>query len=145
MGPQVTNLPGFVKARITWPTRADVVICLLPPFLPTYDAYTMVNTMRILRLLIALVILRKSNAFSPPSKHQSPSVGRAANTNLFPSEERDFYDILDISSSANHSQIKSAYRKLVKQWHPGKDSGHYRLMRPPFIFSHPNDALAITF
>jgi hypothetical protein len=53
------------------------VHCLVPPFLPTYHAYTMVNTTRILKLLVSLVTMRKSDAFSPLSKHQSPPVGRA--------------------------------------------------------------------
>jgi DnaJ-domain-containing protein 1 len=33
---------------------------------------------------------------------------------------RDFYNILGISRTASEAEIKSAYRKLAKLYHPGK-------------------------
>jgi len=35
-------------------------------------------------------------------------------------EKKDYYKILDIDKSASPEEIKKAYRKLVKQWHPDR-------------------------
>jgi hypothetical protein len=48
-----------------------IIICLLPPFLPAYHAYTIFNITRILELLVSLVIMRKSDVLLPPLKHHS--------------------------------------------------------------------------
>lgn len=36
---------------------------------------------------------------------------------------RDYYEILGLSKSASVDEIKSAYRKLSKEWHPDKHKG----------------------
>ena len=35
----------------------------------------------------------------------------------------DFYDILGVKKSANDSEIKAAYRKLTRKYHPDKYDG----------------------
>lgn len=33
-------------------------------------------------------------------------------------EKKNYYDVLGISKTASQDEIKSAYRKLAKQYHP---------------------------
>src|ERR671917_487220 len=37
--------------------------------------------------------------------------------------EKDYYKVLGLSDSATEKQIKSAYRKLSKQYHPDQNPG----------------------
>lgn len=36
-------------------------------------------------------------------------------------EKKNYYDVLGISKTASQDEIKSAYRKLAKQYHPDLD------------------------
>ena len=53
----------------------------------------------------------------------APSAGRKGSTSLFMSSRqqtgRDFYRILGINRNADSKEIKSAFRKMAKQYHPG--------------------------
>jgi molecular chaperone DnaJ len=37
--------------------------------------------------------------------------------------EKDYYSVLGVSSSANQDQVKRAYRKLAKRYHPDANAG----------------------
>jgi len=38
-------------------------------------------------------------------------------------DKKNYYDILGVSEDASESQIKAAYLKLAKKWHPDKHQG----------------------
>lgn len=39
---------------------------------------------------------------------------------------QDYYEILDVDRKANEKEIKSAYRKLARKWHPDLHSGNQK-------------------
>ena len=66
----------------------------------------------------------KTSNFSPFSSSQQTQ--RTSSTQLYMSSRnnsRDFYSILGVTRSADSKEIKSAYRKLAKKYHPDANPG----------------------
>ena len=66
-------------------------------------------------------------------------------------EKRDYYEVLGIGKNATDAEIKSAYRKLAKKYHPDLNPGDKdarkssrRSMRPTMFFPTRTSASAMT-
>jgi DnaJ homolog subfamily C member 3 len=67
----------------------------------------------------AIATLNKANE-AHPNTQSVQSLLQKAHVLLKRSKQKDYYKVLGISTTASETEIKKAYRKLTKQYHPDK-------------------------
>lgn len=68
----------------------------------------------------AIRTLEQANEADPSKRGKVNPILQKAQIALKRSKTKDYYKVLGVSSDADERQIKSAYRKATKQYHPDK-------------------------
>jgi len=89
----------------------------------TIEALTAILGLFIGYWAVSRFIGKSSTSNSNKKQHQqSESSHDKSNASSYNTYQPSWHEILNISASANHDEIRSAYKKLMKQYHPDKVS-----------------------